>query len=233
MEKWDSYHGIGISNRMHFVLPYTILEEELASANDACEAHAKQLEMANGHVNVHGHGHGHGIGDVNHCSSTGKIMPVRKTGMTDFSIQCQPQVDELNNLYGTSPTTVICSMPTTNVPTSTTTHTHKPARPRASSMSSASKKKSMTPKKVQIRVAFDARGDEHAQHDEQEEELDETDLEPAELLRRARSKLFEDLSAENGLEKGVMAYPHSLEKYKTVSKHSLFEYYQECTSINA
>lgn len=47
---------------------------------------------------------------------------------------------------------------------------------------------------------------------------DESNLEPQELLRRARNKLFEDLTcAENcGLDKGVMPFPHSLDKYKEV-----------------
>lgn len=50
-----------------------------------------------------------------------------------------------------------------------------------------------------------------------EEEIDEADLTPDELLRRARSRLLEDLSemAMNG-EKGILALPHALDKYKMV-----------------
>jgi hypothetical protein len=45
--------------------------------------------------------------------------------------------------------------------------------------------------------------------------VDEEDMEPEELLRRARSRLLEDLS-EGALkgEKGVLMLPHSLSKYK-------------------
>jgi len=52
---------------------------------------------------------------------------------------------------------------------------------------------------------------------EEEEEVDEASLTPEELLRRARSRLLEDLSegSVNG-EKGVMTLPHSLSKYKEV-----------------
>jgi len=45
-----------------------------------------------------------------------------------------------------------------------------------------------------------------------EENIDD----PAELLRRARMKLLEDLH-ESGNEKGVLALPHSLSKYSEVS----------------
>jgi len=53
--------------------------------------------------------------------------------------------------------------------------------------------------------------------------LDEEDVEPEELLRRARSRLLEDLS-EGSLkgEKGVLTLPHSLSKYKEVSLTALF-----------
>mmetsp|Transcript_22665 Transcript_22665/g.52323 ORF Transcript_22665/g.52323 Transcript_22665/m.52323 type:complete len:224 (+) Transcript_22665:482-1153(+) len=45
----------------------------------------------------------------------------------------------------------------------------------------------------------------------------ETDMDPEELLRRARSRLLEDLSegSMNG-EKGILTLPHSLSKYKEV-----------------
>lgn len=53
--------------------------------------------------------------------------------------------------------------------------------------------------------------------EDEEEEVDEASLTPEELLRRARSRLLEDLSegSVNG-EKGVMTLPHSLSKYKEV-----------------
>ena len=53
--------------------------------------------------------------------------------------------------------------------------------------------------------------------EEDEEEIDEANMTPQELLRRARSRLLEDLSegSVNG-EKGVLTLPHSLGKYKQV-----------------
>jgi hypothetical protein len=52
----------------------------------------------------------------------------------------------------------------------------------------------------------------------EEDEVDEADLTPDELLRRARSRLLEDLSEVNmNGEKGILTLPHALEKYKEVS----------------
>jgi len=48
MEKWDSF-GNRCGSRRHFILPSSILEEELANANSACEAHnyfVKQHDQA-------------------------------------------------------------------------------------------------------------------------------------------------------------------------------------------
>jgi hypothetical protein len=70
--------------------------------------------------------------------------------------------------------------------------------------------------------------------DEVEEEVDESDLEPAELLKRARSRLLEDLSAENGgLDKGTLAMPHSLDKYKEVRVLPLFIFssFRKCNRL--
>jgi hypothetical protein len=55
------------------------------------------------------------------------------------------------------------------------------------------------------------------QEEDEEEEVDESDLSQDELLRRARSRLLEDLS-ESSLtgEKGVLTLPHALTKYKEV-----------------
>jgi hypothetical protein len=53
----------------------------------------------------------------------------------------------------------------------------------------------------------------------EEEEVDEADLTPDELLRRARSRLLEDMSEVNmNGEKGILMLPHALDKYKEVSK---------------
>lgn len=51
---------------------------------------------------------------------------------------------------------------------------------------------------------------------EESSEEDEANLEPSELLQRARNKLFEDLSLEPGLEKGDFIFPHLFDKYKEI-----------------
>lgn len=55
--------------------------------------------------------------------------------------------------------------------------------------------------------------------------MEDEDMEPEELLKRARSRLLEDLS-EGSLkgEKGVVTLPHSLSKYKEVSFLNLLHY---------
>mmetsp|Transcript_54784 Transcript_54784/g.82933 ORF Transcript_54784/g.82933 Transcript_54784/m.82933 type:complete len:374 (+) Transcript_54784:105-1226(+) len=60
-------------------------------------------------------------------------------------------------------------------------------------------------------------GDTAMRQQECKEEEEEEFLDEAELLRRARSRLLEDLSQGNLTgEKGVLTLPHSLEKYKEV-----------------
>lgn len=54
-------------------------------------------------------------------------------------------------------------------------------------------------------------------HEEEDEEEDESDLDQDELLRRARSRLLEDLSESSVTgDKGVLTLPHALTKYKEV-----------------
>ena len=69
-------------------------------------------------------------------------------------------------------------------------------------------------------------------------EEEQANLSPEELLKRARSRLLEDLSegSLNG-EKGVLTLPHSLSKYKEVRKEQLLDcniidrYYCTCMII--
>ena len=143
-EKWDSYHNQ--TSRRHFVLPSSILEEELASANIACKAYNERMS----------------------CYGTTKF---------DFN----QSIDD-DTLESGSPTTVFLSA---------TNHT---------------KKHFKSPMKLRNTATTTS------------DELDEeANLEPEELLRRARSKLLEDLTNEMGLHKGsVLPLPHSVEKYKEV-----------------
>lgn len=268
MEKWDSYYypsqssyndaetdtdsNSSRSNRGLFVLPTSILEEELASANDACEAFEKRM----------------GVNVWKNNIRSGPV-PVRKSVRTDFSIHSQPEVD-CDDLYGTSPTTVVSmeqlgkSSHTTNgifmdmsmtqdakdvgsdASSSKTGLAPSNSRKNAKNGKGLGKKQTLKKKKRKNQKKADGIGrqrsrsrsnsimsegdiypldEDQSQSDEQEEEkldeveeeVDESDLEPAELLKRARSRLFEDLSAENGgLEKGTLAMPHSLDKYKEI-----------------
>ena len=142
MEKWNPYTNS--SSRRHFVIPSSILEEELASANDACKAHAEQMARLSPDYD----------GDIS-----------ENCGLTDFSVSTK-KCPKINCLFGTSPDSV--------------------ASP------------------IEDKV------------EEQETEEDDSNLDPEELLRRAKNKLFDDLSVQQGLEKGVMPLPHSLEKYQKV-----------------
>ena len=60
---------------------------------------------------------------------------------------------------------------------------------------------------------------ENEEDEDEEEEVNEDDLAPDDLLKRARSRLFEDLSESNAYSnKGaLLILPHSLTKYKNVS----------------
>jgi len=158
MEKWDSYRT---SSRCHFVLPTSILEEELASANAACQVHDEQRAR---HLSV---------------SSSDHAGPIKKRGLTVFGLSSQQldggqkQTPHHEDILGTSPTTVI-SLP--DVVESGEKETSTASTPSE----------------------------------------DVNDLEPEELLRRARSRLLEDLANETNVQKAVLPLPHALEKYKSL-----------------
>lgn len=199
MEKWDaySYNDCNI-NRMHFVLPSSILEEELAHATDACEAHEK-LKMV-----VHN-----------------QQRPIRRTLMTDFSIHSQPNVNE-EGLLGTSPTTITSPVVMEDLKgkinnkskgTGKKNTTRKKSQKKSQKGAKSNSDSASGDSKQAKYIEFDP---ESTENEFEEEDIDESELEPEELLKRARNRLFEDLSAENGLEKGGMAMPHSIDKYKEI-----------------
>eukprot|EP00554_Chaetoceros_debilis_P015651 CAMPEP_0194125094 /NCGR_PEP_ID=MMETSP0150-20130528/59282_1 /TAXON_ID=122233 /ORGANISM="Chaetoceros debilis, Strain MM31A-1" /LENGTH=800 /DNA_ID=CAMNT_0038818885 /DNA_START=703 /DNA_END=3105 /DNA_ORIENTATION=- len=277
MEKWDAYgsYGHGSQNqksRMHFVLPSSILEEELEHANFACEEHEKKKTNRRRSNAFGGSGDGdsglgvqvatgnnfgvfhmfqnseNGNGNVtpltaplplahmNMNISNSIPVPVLRTARTDFSITSQPDITNgnSNGLYGTSPTTVV-SLPNMKMKAnrksasasskngSTKKKMTKKKSPKSGSKNKRSynKKNKNTPSSLSSSDEFsvggnNSSGDTEGEDTETEEEIDESKLEPEELLRRARSKLFEDLTSDATLEKGVMPFPHSLEKYKEI-----------------
>jgi hypothetical protein len=130
MEKWDALSNRQFS-RQHFMLPSTILEEELAEASAAMKAKAVEDE-----------------------AQRQAALPFKKRGRKGFF-----------DTLGTSPDSVMSPL---------------------------------------------------AQNAEKSERH-EDDVAPEELLRRARSRLLEDLSEGNmNGDKGVLTLPHSLSKYKEV-----------------
>lgn len=166
MEKWDSLYQNRSSSRMHFLLPSTILEEELQNANDACEAHEKLM-----------------------------LESEARHGLTDFSLTSRPECNQGDEEYlGTSPHVVV----------------DFPVVIKKGSKRTA--KKSW--KKLQLEEE-DKVSDEDEVTEESSED-DEVNLDPAELLQRARNRLFEDLSLESGLEKGDFVFPHLFDKYKEI-----------------
>jgi hypothetical protein len=171
MEKWDSLYQNRSSSRMHFLLPSTILEEELQNANDACEAHEKLMLESE--------------------------TTTTRYGFTDFSLTSRPEYNQGDEKYiGTSPHAV----------------DDFPVVVKKSSQRKG--KKSW--KKLQQEEEGGEENDEDDEVTEESSEEDEANLNPAELLQRARNRLFEDLSLESGLEKGDFVFPHLFEKYKEI-----------------
>lgn len=165
MEKWDSYAHR--SDRRHFVLPFSILEEELANANSACEKYnAQKIQQ---HV------------DVQSYNSEG---PLKKKFTVSHCAEEQQQLTKEENMYDTSPTTVLVSISTEET------------------------KPPMCVTGKENHVSFE------------ETTRSGSNINPSELLRRARSRLLGDLVSEPGTEKSVLPLPHSIEKYKEVyNKH--------------
>lgn len=186
MEKWDSYSRR--NDRQHFVLPSSILEEELASTRKVL---------------------GEGGGALSSSVSGFQF--------TNYSYYDQGNVQEFTMLTPGKDEAVSYSATLSNTRTkrqikqpsrfeNQVSMSEKIVVDKPSGGKRASRKKTKSP---------DLGGGGSPDDDE---EVDESLLEPEELLRRARTRLLEDLSEENAEgEKGVATLPHSLSKYKEVS----------------
>jgi len=151
MEKWDSLNRMRLCDRKHFVLPSSILEEELASANAAISFNAK-------------------------AAAAGGLPFKKRVTMADQ----QMGIFSPDSL-GTSPDSVI-----------------SPVGLDSDDQESEDKSQEVF-------------------SDDNASPRDEADIEPEELLKRARARLLEDLSEGNiNGEKGVLPLPHSLSKYKEI-----------------
>ena len=215
MEKWDLYSHR--NDRQHFVLPSSILEEELASTRRVL-AEVEEVGGKGGWMGA--------MFSSQHNSKPGMTL-VGGVGVRRSGREKRANTMRL----GTSPDSVFLDMGEDNIDNNRVEGSVISTAIKSSSGNSKSKKKAATgsrgpsPKTITkstppVEVL---EGDE-----DEEEEEDESLLEPEELLRRARSRLLEDLS-EGGEHHGnghgdgrigggsVLILPHSLSKYKEVS----------------
>jgi len=228
MEKWDSYSRR--NDRMHFVLPSAILEEELASTKRVLEEKKMEEDYVKGYIKK---------GDAFATSPFGAMMEFSPnhhavhqtqqnydaatdnnlTTTTSAAARRSRRQHKPKNIFGTSPDSVSSDLTPPTVSNSKSKKKNQSSTATSSSSSSSSATKNFNEEHFTSNI-----------RDEEEEDIDESLLEPEELLRRARSRLLEDLSegGEDGLngagggglngEKGVLTLPHSLGKYKEVRK---------------
>ena len=193
MEKWDSYSRS--NDRRHFVLPSSILEEELASTR-------KVLGESEGSGKLSSHVSGFQFTNYSYYSK-GKVQ--------EFTMLTPGKNDEGGDVTTTN------NYSTTNGIARRKRQIKQPSRfgdvqvvlgvnsNFTENHSKSSSGKKTCKKKIKS-------------NELDNDEVDESLLEPDELLKRARSKLLEDLSEENGEEeKGGLILPHSLSKYHEVS----------------
>lgn len=216
MEKWDLYSHR--NDRQHFVLPSSILEEELASTRRVLgEVVDESGEYSSGNSDEiswdvsHGFAlksqsskgpHAKRVGFLQHYSSASDARRSKRT------------VSRL----GTSPDSVV-DLDDASAAKSTNKNSSSSDNTNGSSNNSKPRKKSTrsaSPSEIILKSP-------------PSDEDDEENLEPEELLRRARARLLEDLSEGSGggngtstgglnvdSKGGVMILPHSLTKYKEV-----------------
>jgi hypothetical protein len=201
MEKWDSYSRR--NDRQHFFLPSSILEEELASTRKV-------------------------LGE----SGAGGSLSSTVSGFqfTNYSYYDQGKVQEFTMLTPDKGEVVSYSATATTAGMTSRTKRQIKQPMRFEDAQVLGTAKNDTTNNVSDKLLLPGsakRGSRKKTKSPElsgnnncspEEEVDESNLEPEELLRRARSRLLEDLSEENADgEKGVLTLPHSLHKYKEVS----------------
>lgn len=211
MEKWDLYNSQRRNDRQHFVLPSSILEEELASTRRVLgEVVDDDENSGGGGLAAHGfslhslqQGSSHVSGEIgatgfgHHWSSMG----VRRSKRTIARL-------------GTSPDSVATDL----------LGEEDDDPPPLKSKGAGAPKGNSKSKKKGARSTCSPPEIISKSPPPEEDEVDESSLEPEELLRRARSRLLEDLSEGGGNGTGgltndkgsVLILPHSLSKYKEV-----------------
>ncbi|KAL7538929.1 hypothetical protein ACHAWF_006250 [Thalassiosira exigua] len=243
MEKWDLYSRR--NDRQHFVLPSSILEEELASTRRVLgetvavadnDEYDEDCGMRGGGREGSGNGVLHGFAPPPPLPRAEAAEGFHQHWVRRSSRRTQPSCR-----LGTSPDSV-AAVPAFaggakgGNPPSRTSPATKPAGDRSGGTAIASavpadppprsrKKRAASPPEIIPSKSPPPEGGSLGR----EEDADESTLEPEELLRRARSRLLEDLSeggdaggggggtgAAGGGGGGTLILPHSLSKYKEV-----------------
>ncbi|KAL7451662.1 hypothetical protein ACHAWC_003484 [Mediolabrus comicus] len=221
MEKWDSYTRR--NDRLHFVLPSSILEEELASTKRVLEEKKMEEDYVRGYVKRGAAFSASPFGAMMEFSpdhqnpATDSATNDNDIGMSTTTARRSKRQHKPKNIFGTSPDSVSSDIsPPASTSSKSKKKTERPSSTASSSSSSSANNHNSNNAGVVETII-----------DEDEEEIDESLLEPEELLRRARSRLLEDLSegGEDGVnggvgglngDKSVLSLPHSLAKYKEV-----------------
>jgi hypothetical protein len=221
MEKWDSYTRR--NDRLHFVLPSSILEEELASTKRVLEEKKMEEDYVRGYVKRGAAFSASPFGAMMEFSpdhqnpATDSATNDNDIGMSTTTARRSKRQHKPKNIFGTSPDSVSSDIsPPASTSSKSKKKTERPSSTASSSSSSSANNHNSNNAGVVETII-----------DEDEEDIDVSLLEPEELLRRARSRLLEDLSegGEDGVnggvgglngDKSVLSLPHSLAKYKEV-----------------
>lgn len=241
MEKWDSYSKR--HDRQHFVLPFSILEEELASTRRVLGETVEEEYSFSSEAAFSGTGAGGSVGGVTHgftYNNTTNDFHGQSSSSGMFS--GDSALHTLSTIRIASTSNDVASKPNSNLPrkkrgnnkktinsdndrnqdsenTNATPNSNKKSQRKQKSKAGSN----TTPPRASPERSNSPNGSTKSNEsgngsNVEEEEVDESLLDPEELLRRARSRLLEDLSEGAGVggEKGVLTLPHSLSKYKEV-----------------
>ena len=237
MEKWDSYTRR--NDRLHFVLPSSILEEELASTKRVLEEKKMEEDYVRGYVKRGAAFSASPFGAMmefspdHHNPATDSATNDNDTTLSTTTARRSKRQHKPKNIFGTSPDSVSSDIsPPASTSSKSKKKTDRPSSAASSSSSSSANNHNSNNAGVVETII-----------DEDEEEIDESLLEPEELLRRARSRLLEDLSegGEDGVnggvgglngDKSVLSLPHSLAKYKEVRYRAYDHHSNKHCSIN-
>ena len=232
MEKWDSYRR---NDRLHFVLPSSIIEEELAEVSDKLRSiRSSSTSRSDG---------AEPIGRATTAPIAIQAHPQQPSTMACASDEAS-QESQLRRskrapkpkVFGTSPSSVAEHLGEGGVPLAPALPkppAKKSNRPRSNSKTKcvvkASNRASTGGKKKRMMAVNLARAGivpkSEESPNEDEEEVDESKLEPEELLRRARARLLEDMGSsiadsQSDRPGDEITLPHSLAKYKEVRSES-------------